>query len=135
MGERRKRGVQWVGFDDSLVDYYQPYFKDTGEPAGDPFPVDWYTANDKTKKSGWFAWYSQYLQSPAWKNLRQRVLRRDRKTCQHCGDPATVVHHKTYKRAGRELLSDLISLCDLCHEVEHEYLEKRRAENRCNRWW
>lgn len=64
--------------------------------------------------------YSQYLQTKHWKGLRGFMLRRF-KTCQNCGrDYGLQVHHKTYKRLGREdALADLVVLCAPCHHSFH----------------
>lgn len=65
-------------------------------------------------------WYSSYLLSPKWKQLRQRVLQRDNHLCQGCRRAAaTQVHHLTYVRVGDELLFDLVSVCDGCHDRAH----------------
>jgi 5-methylcytosine-specific restriction endonuclease McrA len=41
--------------------------------------------------------------------------------CQACGNrkPPLHVHHKTYERFGKELLTDLVGLCDTCHKKVH----------------
>jgi 5-methylcytosine-specific restriction endonuclease McrA len=62
--------------------------------------------------------YKIYLNSPAWRSLRLKILARDRYICQLCGKrKATEVHHLTYERIGRELENDLISLCSICHRI------------------
>lgn len=76
----------------------------------------------------WWAWYNQYLQSPAWREKRIKVLRRDNFTCLGCGKPqsATQVHHLTYDRAGQEMLFDLVSICETCHKAIHAAKEESR---------
>jgi hypothetical protein len=65
--------------------------------------------------------HRMYLQSPQWRKVREKALRRDGYRCQGCLDrEATQVHHLTYERHGRELLIDLVSLCDVCHDTIHE---------------
>ncbi len=65
-------------------------------------------------------WYDAYLASPSWHEKRKAVLVRDKGVCQGClVARATVVHHTTYARVGRELLIDLVSLCDTCHGIAH----------------
>lgn len=59
-----------------------------------------------------------YLSSSAWRNKREHVMHRDGYKCP-CGSQATVVHHKHYKNIGKELLEDLVALCDRCHN-NHE---------------
>ena len=63
--------------------------------------------------------YKNYLKSPAWKVKRDAVEQRDGGQCV-CGDQATEVHHKTYDNIGKEPLSDLVALCEECHERVHK---------------
>jgi len=66
--------------------------------------------------------YALSLNSEYWKEVRQRILARDRK-CAKCGSILFLeVHHKTYKSIGNELehLGDLILLCSDCHKNEHQ---------------
>lgn len=85
--------------------------------------VEWeenYKREQAGKNAEWWAWYNRYLESPQWKALRVKVLRRDKFVCQGCGTAgATQVHHLTYKRVGREMLFDLVSVCDTCHDSIH----------------
>jgi 5-methylcytosine-specific restriction protein A len=70
--------------------------------------------------------YREYMNSPAWRKLRKRVLVRDRYQCQTCGhiSPHNDVHHKTYIRFKAELMRDLVTMCRYCHERLHERLER-----------
>ena len=61
----------------------------------------------------------EYLDSPAWQMKRNEVIQRDGGQCV-CGAQATEVHHKTYDNIGKEPLSDLVSLCKMCHEKTHQ---------------
>ena len=63
--------------------------------------------------------YKEYLDSPAWETKRDAVKQRDGEQCV-CGAKATEAHHKTYKNIGKEPLSDLVALCQECHEREHK---------------
>lgn len=64
----------------------------------------------------WWRLYNRYLESPEWKAKRRAVLERDSFVCQGCQNArATQVHHLTYKRKGREMLFDLVAVCDDCH--------------------
>lgn len=78
-------------------------------------------------EAGWKTWYTEvYLQSEPWKARRDSVLRRASFVCEGCGErPATQVHHRPeayrqLRKSGRELLCDLVALCDGCHELAHE---------------
>ena len=64
--------------------------------------------------------YYEYLLSPEWKALRRRVIIRAKGICEHCGVASIEeIHHLTYRRFKRELLSDLLGLCSECHEKIH----------------
>ena len=65
----------------------------------------------------WFKEHSDYLRSYDWKNRRDRVLQRDGYMCQAClNNPATQVHHLTYKHWGNEPLFELVAVCKPCHD-------------------
>lgn len=65
----------------------------------------WYYEND----------YKDYLTCWRWKRKRRKVLRRD-KSCVICGSIKSLqVHHRTYARIFAERLSDLTTLCSVCH--------------------
>ena len=74
----------------------------------------------QARRREFFERYDEYLRSDAWKAKRARVLARDKRICQGCGDTATQVHHLTYARVGDELLLDLTSVCGDCHARLHE---------------
>jgi hypothetical protein len=74
----------------------------------------------------WWAWYSLYLASAAWKRKRARIIRERERTCAKCGWVAPLqythllqLHHTTYQRVGRERDEDLELLCDKCHDKLH----------------
>jgi hypothetical protein len=81
--------------------------------------------------------YLAYLCSREWGLKREAVIDRSRGMCERCGWNAGVaVHHKTYARIYREPLSDLIHLCEDCHQFVHGLGNiDRRAEvaDRINR--
>jgi hypothetical protein len=65
--------------------------------------------------------YAAYLDSPHWQGLRLRYAASGRpKRCAVCHDPAYELHHRTYRRLGRERLDDLVPLCHRHHEAIHE---------------
>jgi len=68
---------------------------------------------ESNRTNDWWAWYNEYLQSPKWKAIREKVLKRDNYLCQGClENRANQVHHKNYETVGDEVLFDLISfLC------------------------
>ncbi len=75
--------------------------------------------NLPTKRSAWFKDHDVYLKSAQWATLRKLVLERDEFRCVKCFAAADHVHHLTYERWQNEELSDLVSLCRGCHELEH----------------
>jgi 5-methylcytosine-specific restriction endonuclease McrA len=78
--------------------------------------------------------YQKYMRSPEWKARRLVALIRADYACERCKysqpagtevmadiiEPLTLtVHHKTYRRMGCELDTDLEVLCSDCHTAEH----------------
>jgi hypothetical protein len=68
--------------------------------------------------------YTDYLDSSQWQDIRRRVIARAKDSCERCGATANRkrpldVHHLTYDRLGHERLSDLVAHCRQCHEHVH----------------
>ena len=65
--------------------------------------------------------YQDYLHTDLWKEIRARVLKRDRRICQVCKKRASTVHHRSYslKTLRGKDISKLISLCRKCHKKVH----------------
>ncbi len=65
--------------------------------------------------------YRAYIRSEAWRRKTRKVHQRSGYRCERCGASGRrlEVHHKTYRRLGRERMSDLIDLCDQCHDYVH----------------
>jgi hypothetical protein len=64
--------------------------------------------------------YKQYLNSTHWQKIKTTVYKKRRK-CQICGKSFNLnIHHITYERLGKELLSDLVVLCQSCHYKAHK---------------
>lgn len=62
----------------------------------------------------------KYLTSEHWLVVRQARLEYDSKRCRSCGGNKILqVHHLSYKNRGDEKISDLITLCKLCHLELH----------------
>ena len=78
-----------------------------------------------------------FYKNKHWKNLRQEVLGEQRDECQMCKgkglfEPATMVHHIKHVKQHPELAltkSNLMSLCDECHYLEHHTIEHRQQLN------
>jgi len=85
----------------------------------------------------WFAKYEKRIRSAQWKNMRADIARLRGNKCERCGrGPPLELHHKTYKRLGRELLSDLELLCTICHQAadrEREKIQAARSAERLER--
>ena len=75
--------------------------------------------------------YSDYLETKHWKRFRSKFLREKKnRICFICGDtPKSIhLHHKTYKRLGNEKISDIVSLCQSCHQEIHFFLLKTTSK-------
>ncbi len=72
--------------------------------------------------------YARYLQTEHWQAVRKARNRRANYRCEKCkaDNPRPRVHHRSYERIGCELLEDVISYCNKCHESEHD-IEKMKA--------
>jgi phage terminase large subunit GpA-like protein len=65
--------------------------------------------------------YKTYIKSPQWKAKCARYWALNGKKCQACGSRNKLhVHHNTYDRFKRELMSDLTGVCDSCHRRIHQ---------------
>ncbi|MDQ5852285.1 MAG: hypothetical protein M3380_09490 [Chloroflexota bacterium] len=74
-------------------------------------------ARQAQHQDDWWQRYNAYLDSPAWQQKRQLVLKRDAYLCQACRmNKATQVHHLTYNHLGDEPLFELVSICRPCHD-------------------
>jgi 5-methylcytosine-specific restriction endonuclease McrA len=73
--------------------------------------------------------YSEYLSSNHWRELRTRfylskLVNRINGCicCTYCSKSGIKLnlHHRTYKRLGKERLNDLVLICDDCHDRIHK---------------
>lgn len=66
--------------------------------------------------------YKKYMGSETWVRKKYAYFGAYGKKCQACGTGVGPihVHHMTYDRLGRELLTDLCGLCDPCHKEVHK---------------
>ena len=82
--------------------------------------IEIYDAIRVKRGQEWRARYIDHLKSDAWREIRRKVLKRAKNICEGCATAdATQVHHLTYKNLGRELLWELVAVCDRCHETAH----------------
>lgn len=64
--------------------------------------------------------YQKYMESEEWQKKRKWVLEFWDYKCALCFSGSDLeVHHRTYLRLGQEKLTDLIVLCEKCHERHH----------------
>jgi len=65
--------------------------------------------------------YEKYLKGKHWQDLRAKKLKESYFACDECdvANEELHIHHLTYERLGKELLSDLRVLCVSCHEKVH----------------
>lgn len=73
--------------------------------------------------------YAEYLQTDHWENIRKRfwASKLHKGCCYVCGGKTRLhVHHRSYRRIGREKLSDFCLLCEACHSKTHELDRTRR---------
>lgn len=77
--------------------------------------------------------YNNYLKTNHWKALRIEVAEEHNYTCLRCYSVFRTgfhIHHNTYKRLGKEKLTDLGFYCQKCHAVIHNDRKNRRTFNR-----
>ena len=72
--------------------------------------------------------YETYIKSKEWKLVRQRYFKSNMpQVCFACNTKKETgfhLHHKTYKRLGKEKLTDLVLLCKECHQSCHDLQRK-----------
>jgi hypothetical protein len=74
--------------------------------------------------------YHEYLDSDQWSAKREMCLTRDNHLCQGClNAKATIAHHLTYHNVTDELLFQLISVCQVCHDKIHKNNEEKQNGN------
>lgn len=65
--------------------------------------------------------YSDYLRSDYWRRVRWIVFNDSDLRCRVCNSIGPLqAHHRDYSSIGKERLSDLLCLCDACHQIFHE---------------
>lgn len=103
-------GGEPAAFDDDLSKQWQAAYAEAYQALRARFDRDAFLSH-----------YSDYLASDAWRNRRALVLKRARNVCEGCGvQPATQVHHLSYKHVCNEFLFELVAVCDECHDRIHE---------------
>ncbi|WP_354005557.1 HNH endonuclease [Paenibacillus polymyxa] len=82
-----------------------------------------------------FTTYKDYLGGRHWQNVRKRFAESKFKNeCNVCKSKNKLnLHHKSYKRVGKERLNDLVYLCESCHNKAHELLKGEHSQ-KINLW-
>lgn len=61
-----------------------------------------------------------------WWDIRRKVFTRDNHKCFYCGQPASEVHHLIpLSKGGTTTMSNLIAICETCHNRQHYHLRNR----------
>lgn len=64
--------------------------------------------------------YHDYLESESWRKIRAARLNLDNYKCVKCSETKRLqVHHIVYRNWNKTRLSDVMTLCPKCHELEH----------------
>lgn len=80
--------------------------------------VDWNVIKEYILKMD----YTDFLCTPYWKAISERVKQKAGYRCQLCNSNNDLnVHHRTYENHGDEIshMDDLICICNECHEKHH----------------
>lgn len=81
--------------------------------------------------------YYQYLKSDQWSKIRTCFFssNSDHRICFICGSKKNLqAHHKTYERAGKERMADLVCLCQDCHNATHKFLKLSKHDKDIGLW-
>lgn len=80
--------------------------------------------------------YSDYINSSAWKKIRDAKIKQAGGKCERCGiskwSSRLDVHHKNYKHFKHERPEDLEVLCTGCHEKADQKRKEKVEEKRDN---
>ena len=109
---------------------------DSADTGSSPGPVGYPQAQETTRQIVSLIQAGRvklFYKRKEWRRKRKQILRRDNYDCQRCkreGEQAqaTCVHHKKHLDKHPELAlidSNLESLCDICHNIEHPEKLKR----------
>jgi len=90
------------------------------------FPID----TNKMERRNFENRYNEYRKSIEWKNLSDSALKRANYKCEICGQPAQVVHHKSYPSSFKDdNLDNLLVLCNKCHyKIHRSQIEYKKRE-------
>lgn len=82
--------------------------------------------------------YQDYLSTLQWQRRRWGCFRRAAMKCESCGARPEQAHHLTYERLFNELDSDLMALCEDCHQRAEAFIATgqilRKGDTKTLRW-
>ncbi len=63
-----------------------------------------------------------------WKELSDKCKVRDNYTCKFCGSKVNLQAHHIVSKAngGRDVLSNLITVCKDCHAKKHNHMQRKK---------
>jgi 5-methylcytosine-specific restriction endonuclease McrA len=70
----------------------------------------------------------EYWETAHWRHFKEAFRRQQEihRCCTICRDAYYSLHHRSYKRLGKEWLTDVVPLCNECHRATHDLLLERR---------
>lgn len=75
--------------------------------------------------------YNQYMNSYQWEVTKKKYYSRHGKECRACKTNLDLhVHHLSYDKLGAEEDTDLVCLCQKCHNYVHRYIKERKLDLR-----
>lgn len=81
--------------------------------------------------------YDEYLKTKHWRKLRLNIAYKHNNRCQMCCKlikSGYHIHHLTYKNIGNEKDSDLMFLCESCHNKIHNgKIEKNKTKQKATK--
>ena len=78
--------------------------------------------------------YVNHLKTDDWKEMRLRILERDKHLCRGCLKAKAIeVHHVTYQNLETEFAFELMSLCKTCHDRYHLRKDNLKLDAEFNR--
>lgn len=77
--------------------------------------------------------YLRAMDSGHWRALKTKANKRANHRCEHCQDASVALdlHHKHYYSLGREILADVLLLCEPCHgKADRKRRQKAKAKRK-----
>src|SRR3990167_1154822 len=98
------------------------YFEEPPEDIAPP-PIN-QTIQEEEVPNERRRFYEEYIKSERWQLVRKQILAFWDNRCALCYSEKRVhVHHRTYERLGFEIMTDLLPLCEGCHQKFHDKLD------------